>query len=266
MLAIIAGYGDLPIILANHLQTPVFILGIANNWNPKDFTHFKNAEIGIGDLETGIRILKENHCDELIFAGKVQRTELHAIAKDPLCEKIFQDTLAQGDDYALRSLHKILEEHGFKITAPHILCPELICQHRGSLGKSHPTDSEMRDIIRGQEVLSIISAADIGQAAIIQQGLTLGIEAIEGTNGLIKRIAPLQINHKGAILIKLPKIGQTDILDLPAIGIETIKLAVQCNFGGIAIAKEKTIFIHAQAAIAYADAHQLFIYALEELA
>ncbi|MCH9845439.1 MAG: UDP-2,3-diacylglucosamine diphosphatase LpxI [Alphaproteobacteria bacterium] len=271
MRAIFAGNGILPSILANYItekyQTAPLILTVTPDYDRQSIRSYPHQASDIGQLQECFTILKKHDCSEVIFAGKIPRDYFYQTKKDALATDYFKAIQHKGDDYAVRFAHQLFQQHGFTVVAPHQICPDILCNKAGNLGDYKPQTTMMSDIARGQEILTALSPADVGQAVVIHQGETIGIEAIEGTNALIERCGKWlkqhrADNHSGAVLVKLPKQGQTDMMDLPAIGVETVTLAIGHNFAGIAIAQNGTLLVGGDEIIRMANQHQLVIHAI----
>ncbi|MCH9852865.1 MAG: UDP-2,3-diacylglucosamine diphosphatase LpxI [Alphaproteobacteria bacterium] len=272
MRAIFAGNGILPSILAHYItekyHTAPLILTVTPDYDVQSLKSYSHHASDIGQLEECFAILKNHNCREVIFAGKIPRDYFYQTKKDALATDYFNAIQHKGDDYAVRFAHQLFQQHGFIVVAPHQICPDILCRKAGNLGKYGPQPTMLSDIARGQEILTALSPADVGQAVVIHQGETIGIEAIEGTNALIERcgawLKQNRTDHNiGAVLVKLPKDGQTDMMDLPAIGLETVTLAIKHNFAGIAIEQNGTLLVGGDEIIQMANQHQLFIHALE---
>src|SRR5262249_33771230 len=119
------------------------------------------------------------------------------------------------------------------------------------------------DIARGLQIARAIGRLDIGHAVIVQHGIVLGVEAAEGTDGLIRRCAPLRVDPAGGVLVKIGKAAQDPRADPPAIGTETARLAAEPGLSGIAIEAGATLVVDRAATIAAADAAGLFLVAVE---
>ena len=104
-----------------------------------------------------------------------------------------------------------------------------------------------------------MGAADVGQATVIQDGLVLGVEALEGTDALLERCAPLRRAGPGGVLVKLSKPGQERRADLPTIGVKTVEGAAAAGLRGIAVEAGGTLVVDAPAVIAAADRQGLFL-------
>jgi DUF1009 family protein len=147
---------------------------------------------------------------------------------------------------------------GIKDVAPDLLMPE------GCLTRASPNEGAAADIARGRDVLGALSLFDIGQAAVVIDGHVVAVEDIEGTDGLLARVARLRgegrIRAKAAgVLVKAPKSGQDLRFDLPTIGPRTIEGAAAARLGGVAVVAGNTIVVEPQAMIEAADAAGLFV-------
>jgi hypothetical protein len=129
----------------------------------------------------------------------------------------------------------------------------------GPLGRIRPDELSQADIERGLRVARTLGALDIGQAVIVQQGLVLGVEAIEGTDELLRRCAALRREGPGGVLVKIEKPGQEPRADRPTIGVRTVLLAAQTGLRGIAVEANATIVLDRDEVIRAADRAGLFL-------
>jgi DUF1009 family protein len=169
-----------------------------------------------------------------------------------------------GDDHLLTGIAGIFEQDGFRMVGIKDVAPDLLMPE-GCLTRASANDEAMADIARGREVLRALSPFDIGQAVVVIDGHVVGVEDIEGTDGLLARIARLRaegrIRAKAArgVLVKAPKSGQDLRFDLPTLGPRTIEGAVSAGLSGIAIVAGNTIVADPQAMIEVADRAGLFV-------
>jgi DUF1009 family protein len=133
---------------------------------------------------------------------------------------------------------------------------------KGLLTEHTPDDQAWRDIRRGVEVLSALSSADVGQAVVIQDGLVLGVEAIEGTDALIERAGALQRPGLGGVLVKTAKRQQDKRADLPTIGPETLRKAAKAGLRGISVEAQKTLLLNKEETLKLAEENGLFLLGL----
>ena len=132
----------------------------------------------------------------------------------------------------------------------------------GTLGRHQPDEIDRTDIARGVAVLNVMGGLDIGQGVVVQAGVVLGVEAIEGTDALIVRCGTLRRSGKGPVLVKLAKPEQEQRVDLPAIGPATIAGCAAAGFAGIAVEAGRSLIIDRAATIAAADEASLFLVGL----
>jgi hypothetical protein len=148
---------------------------------------------------------------------------------------------------------------GIRDVAPELLMPE------GCLTRAAPDQTATADIARGREVLLALGPYDIGQAVIVIEGHVVAVEDIEGTDGLLARVARLRSEGRirakppGGVLVKAPKRGQDLRFDLPAVGARTVEGAAAAGLAGIAISAGNAILAEPQAMIAAADAAGIFV-------
>jgi DUF1009 family protein len=129
----------------------------------------------------------------------------------------------------------------------------------GPLGRLTPNDGAKSDIARGISIARALGALDIGQAVVVQHGLVLGLEAIDGTDALIKRCGELHRDGPGGVLVKLEKPGQEARIDRPTVGPRTVQLAAASGLQGIALEAGATLLLDRDEVIRVADAAGLFV-------
>jgi hypothetical protein len=163
-----------------------------------------------------------------------------------------------GDDGLLGAVVKALEAEGFRLRGIEEFLQDLLAEE-GCFGRYQPDEAAWRDIRRGIDVVRAMGAADVGQATVIQDGLVLGVEALEGTDALLARCGPLRRAGPGGVLVKLRKPGQERRADLPTIGVTTVQGAAAAGLRGIAVEAGGTLVVDVPAVTAAADGAGLFI-------
>jgi DUF1009 family protein len=164
----------------------------------------------------------------------------------------------RGYDQLLRLIVEELESEGFRVVGADTLIDDALVPE-GPLTALAPDADALRDIALGVEVASRLGDLDIGQAVVVQQGLVLGVEAVEGTDGLLERCAGLRRAGRGGILVKLKKPGQERRADLPTIGPDTIRLAAETGIAGIAVQAGHCLVLERDRTISTADRAGLFV-------
>ncbi len=165
---------------------------------------------------------------------------------------------AFGDDGLLRAVIRYLEEQGFKVIGVEQVMDQLIASE-GCYGRLAPDQQALTDIRRGAQVAAALGAQDVGQAAVVQQGAVLGVEAVEGTDALLARCAGLARPGAGGVLVKVKKPNQEHRADLPTIGVATVDGAVRAGLRGIAVEAGGALIIDHHAVVRAADAAGLFV-------
>ena len=170
-------------------------------------------------------------------------------------------TASSGDDGLLRSIIQALETEGFTVRGIDDLLSGLVAD-AGTYGRTQPDEAAWADIERGVSVAKALGAADVGQAVVVQQGLVLAVEALEGTDALLRRAAELRRDGPGGVLVKVTKPRQERRADLPSIGSGTVEGSATAGLKGIALEAGGTLIIDREAVIRAADAAGLFIVGL----
>lgn len=267
---LIAGGGVMPFAVADSLtargiDTVVFALKGA--CDPIAAGRFRHHWISVGQLGRAEKLFRAENCQNLIFIGTLVRPALSEIRLDWGTLRVLGRVWAAfrgGDDHLLSGIGRILEQDGFRMVGIKDVAPELLMPE-GCVTLKSPDENAVADIARGREVLRALSPFDIGQAVIVIDGHVVGVEDIEGTDGLLARVARLRaegrIRAKAArgVLVKAPKNGQDLRFDLPTVGSRTVEGAKAASLAGIAIIAGNTVVVEPQAMIEAADAAGLFV-------
>lgn len=267
-LGILAGRGTLPLrIVAHCRQTgrPFFVVAFEDQAAPDSFEGLPHAWVRLGAAGTALEELHSNGVREVVFAGGIKRPSLVALRPDARALKFFASIGrgALGDDGLLRAVVRALEEEeGLRVVGIDQVIGGLTVAP-GTLGRHKPDDEARQDVERGMAVLAALAPCDVGQAVVVQDGLVLGIEAVEGTDALLARCAGLRRDGKGGVLVKLAKAGQETRVDLPTIGPETVRGAAAAGLRGIAIQAGRGLVVDREEVVAQADTAGLFVIALD---
>lgn len=266
-LGIIAGGGNLPrrlVEAARGLGRGVFVLAIEGAAAAETVDGVPHAWCRLGAAAKGLALLRANNVCELVLAGAVRRPSVAALRPDWRAVKLFARVgyRALGDDGLLSAVVAELEEEGFRVTGAEELLSAGLAEE-GPLGMWKPDPQALADIARGVEVARALGALDIGQAVVVQQGLVLGVEAIEGTDALVERCAALAREGPGGVLVKVAKPGQEQRTDRPTIGPMTVAIAAEAALSGIAVEAGATIVLDRVAVRDTADRTGLFVFGVK---
>lgn len=262
-LGVLAGGGCLPARIAEAVRgqgREVFIVAFEGQTDPdavKGLPHFWTR---MGAAGSTIARLRQEGVSELVFAGPVKRPSFTEIMPDWWGAKFLARVGARalGDDGLLRSIARALESEGFRVVGLHELLSELLAPE-GVISAMAPDEQAWRDIEQGKSLARAMGELDVGQGAVIQQGLVLAVEAIEGTDAMLARCAALARPGVGGVLVKMAKPQQDRRLDLPTMGVETVINAAHAGLRGIALEAGSSLLIDQAAVVAKADELGLFV-------
>jgi DUF1009 family protein len=262
-LGIVAGSGGLPRRVIDSCRAAgraVFVLALDGEADRETVAAVPHAWCRLGGAASGLDLLRANGVGELVLAGGVRRPSLAALRPDWRAAKFLARVgyRALGDDGLLSAVVKELEREGFRVIGADQLLGEAALPE-GPLGQVRPDADAAADIAHGMRLARAIGALDIGQAVVVQQGLVLGVEAIDGTDALIRRCAGLRRDGPGGVLVKAEKPRQESRADRPTIGPQTVSLAAESGLCGIAAQAGATLVVDRDEVIRLADAHGLFV-------
>jgi len=252
-------------LTARGIDSVVFALKGA--CDPLAAKRFRHHWISVGQLGRAERLFRTENCRNLVFIGTLVRPALSEIRLDWGTLRAIWRVWAAfrgGDDHLLSGIGRILEQDGFRMVGIKDVAPDLLMPE-GCVTRKAPDENAAADIAKGRDVLRALSRFDIGQAAGVIDGHVVGVEDIEGTDGLLARVARLRgegrIRAKAArgVLVKAPKRGQDLRLDMPAIGPDTVAGAARAELRGIALAAGAVLIVERERCIREADAAGLFI-------
>src|SRR5258706_11616503 len=273
LIGLIAAGGVMPFAVADSLIArgldPV-LFALKGACDPVRVARFRHHWISVGQVGRAVKLFRSENCRDLVFIGTLVRPALSEIRLDWGTLRVIGRVWAAfrgGDDHLLSGIGRILEQDGFRMVGIRDVAPDLLMPE-GCMTRAAPDESAAADIERGRDVLRALSPFDIGQAAIVIDGHVVGVEDIEGTDGLLARVAHLRtegrIRARAArgVLVKAPKSAQDLRFDLPTIGSRTIEASAAARLARIAIVAGNTIAVEPQTMIGVADAAGLFVIGL----
>ncbi|HEX5006399.1 MAG TPA: UDP-2,3-diacylglucosamine diphosphatase LpxI [Hyphomonadaceae bacterium] len=262
-LGLIAGGGDLPRRLAEHVRASgrgVFVLALKGFADPGLAGEFDGAEAAMGQLGKGLRLLKQAGCEEVAFAGTVKRPDFSALQVDMRGAALLPEVLVaatKGDDAILRVVLGAFEKEGFKVVGADDVLAALLAP-AGAIGRRAPGDADWIDIREAAREAARIGAADVGQGAVARGGRIVEGEKQDGTDAMLRRVAAL--GGHGGVLVKRPKPQQERRIDLPTIGMATVRGAAEAKLAGIAVEAGGALIVDRAAVAALADELGVFVY------
>lgn len=264
-IAIFAGRGSLPKMLIEDCQKKGrrFILFLLASENYEiDYSDFNPVNIPYGAMEKFLDTVRKNEIKNLVFIGAVNKPNFSTLKVDKkgalLLAKILANKLL-GDDAVLSAVIKFFEKEGFNILRIDELL-DCVVSTKSTLTKAHPDQENLEDIALGVKAIKSFSEFDVGQSLVIAQKQIVAVEALEGTDAMIKRCGGFKVDYKKkAVLLKMKKRGQSMKADLPTIGVATIENCFESGIAGIAIQANSTLVLEKDEVIKKADELGLFL-------
>jgi len=267
-IGLIAGGGDLPKHVVQAAQQDGHEMSVIALEGFAELSEFTGAKsLSIAEFGKMTKTLKKAKATHVCFAGIVKRPDFKKLKPD--LKAMFHiggavKAAKQGDDALMRYLLGLFEKEGFQIIAPQDVCKSLLLPE-GIIGAIPLTETHKEDAKTACEIASKIGALDIGQGAVVCQGVVLAVEAQEGTDAMLKRVSDLPLEIRGTaierkgVLAKMVKPTQEIRVDLPTIGPATIENAAAAGLAGIVAEGGGAFVINKDEVIALADAAGLFI-------
>ena len=262
-LAIVAGDGDLPRLLAEECArigrdyVVVLFAGFSPDW-------VMNRPVIEAEFEKPARMfkaLKKGGFGHVAFAGGMQRPQLRWTKFDlkfwSLAPKLLP-AMKSGDDVTLRTITAIFEAEGMEVIGAHDVLESLLAPS-GIQTVAKITKADWVDIKRGLDIAQASGRMDVGQGAVVAQGICLGVESIQGTDSMLRFVADtgdrFRLDPKGSkgVLCKVPKPGQDWRVDLPSIGVGTMVSAAKAGLAGVAVQAGGVLVLGLEETVAKAD-------------
>lgn len=265
-LGLIAGGGDLPLEIAAALadRNP-FVIRV-RGFAETGFETFEHVDLSVGQIGGMVKALRKAECTSVCFAGYVSRPDLKSLKMDARGLAMVPKALAagrSGDDALIRVVVSEFESAGFAVVG----ADEVLSDLRPAAGWwGKDASEEIRaDIDKALVIAREIGALDIGQGAVVCDGVVLAVEAQEGTEAMLARVADLPETLRGTvgeprgILAKVPKPIQERRVDLPTIGPDTVASCAEAGLAGIALEAGSALVVNKPAVLDALEETGLFI-------
>lgn len=263
-LGIIAGGGPFPgRVAAAAVATgrDVFVVALRGYAELGVIGAYPHEVVRMGAAGEILALLRRHGVRDLVLVGPVRRPSLLDLRPDAegarILARIGRRALG-GDDGLLAAIVRVLQEEGFRVLGAHEVVTDALGPG-GVLGRVAPDGGAMVDLARAAEVVRALGAVDVGQGCVVQQGIVLAVEAIEGTDAMLARAAGLARPGPGGVLLKMVKPGQERRADLPTIGPGTVRAAAAAGLRGIGFEAGGTLITDLAGCVAAADAVGLFL-------
>ena len=271
-LGIIAGGGQLPVILAQTASAnrDVFVIRLSG-FADVSLDAYGGVTQNIGEIGGTIEALRAARCETIVFAGAVRRPDFTKLQLDEAGQKYLPTLLTaarQGDDGLLTALVEVFSGEGFEVVGAQAICETLLCPV-GLIAGDEPDQETVGDLAKAMRMARLIGAEDVGQGAVVADGLVLALEAQEGTDGMLTRLTDLPATVRGSVdrrrgvLVKCAKPDQERRIDLPVLGVETVLGAARAGLAGIGLEAGSCLIVDRAQVEAAAREAGIFVVGLE---
>ena len=262
-IGIIAGGGNLPIAIGSNLikkNFKVFFFVIEEFYNNLNYKGLNVTIINLKSANKIIQSLQDKNIDSIIMAGNIKRPSITDLSFDFQTFKLAKDLLLNktGDNDLLVSIKKYFMDNGFDYFDWKKHCPELFADN-DDLTQLKPTRKARENLKKALSIFKSFGEIDVGQSMIIQNQIVLGLEAVEGTDILMIRCKDYKKSGDKGILVKFSKYNQSNILDIPTIGENTVRLLKDCDYEGVYLEKDRCLIIDKDKTIDLANQYKIFI-------
>ncbi len=260
-IGVIAGSGEFPYLLLAEAQKMGYSCVVAGIKEEAE-TGLRNKVdifewVDVGDILSLISFFKKNGVKRAVFAGKVDHRKIFNK------EKFNQDSkrlLAQSKDRGpvavLNTIIDFMDKEGIEIMDPTSFIASSLCEE-GVLTRTEPSPDAEEDIEFGLKIAKNIADLDIGQTVIVKDKTVVAVEGMEGTDEAIKRAGRLA--GEKTVVVKVSRSFQDARVDLPAVGLDTVKSLVEARSRALCFEAQSIPFFQKEEAISLADAHKISI-------
>ena len=220
----------------------------------------KSHSFSIGQFGKIISIFKNSGCKKVLFAWRVNKPTFSKLKLDLKGIYYISRIIKQsriGDAALLKEIINIFKKEGIKTISSNYYTPELSLS-RGNYSKYKPNRLDKNNIKNTIKVLSKSNDLSFSQAAVFRNNKIISIECNKGTDEMLKKIKKTKDNSMG-ILVKFPKKNQDTRIDLPTIGLNTLKQCKRAGINGVVLKHKKNIFLDKIKSIKFANKNKIFI-------
>ena len=261
MIGLIFGENELPKEILRAIKNQNIKYIIIDLTNKNLFKKDKNShKVSIGEFGKIIKILKQNNCKKVLFAGNVKKPNFTKLKVDLkgffyLPRLIKKSKL--GDAAILKEIIKILLKERIKTLSSLFFTPKLSLK-KGTITKIKPNISDHFDIKKSIKVLNTLGRYNFSQGIVVRNKKIISIEGKDGTKSMLKKLKSKNKKNEG-VLVKFPKKGQDLRIDLPTIGKDTLKQCKLAKIKGIVLKENKNIVLNKSECISMANKNKMFI-------
>jgi UDP-2,3-diacylglucosamine hydrolase len=269
-LALICGGGALPMAVAEAASKAgrgVVLFALRGAADRIAVERFPHHWLYIGQMGKFMRLARAAGCRDVVCIGSLVRPSLWQVHPDLKGLQVMPRVIVAyrgGDNHLLSGMAKILEQDGFRLLGAHVVAPQILVPE-GNLGHARPSPRDGDDIATGFGYLRAAGPFDVGQAVVVAGKQVLAVEAAEGTDQMLARVAEMRVNGRlhaasgAGVLVKAAKPAQDRRFDLPSIGPQTVAGVARAGLAGIAVIAGETIIAEPDEVVREADRAKVFV-------
>jgi len=260
MIGLIFGETDFPNQILKKIKNKrkYLIIDLTTN---KTFKKDRNSySVSLGQFGKIIKILKDNKCKKVLFAGKVKKPKFSKLSLD-LKGVYYMPRIIKsaklGDAAILKEIINIFNKETIKTISSLTFNPELALK-KGYYSKIRPNKEDIIDINLAIKTLSKLGNYTFSQGTVVRNKKVIAIEGKDGTQKMLKKCKSKKLRNNG-VLVKFPKKKQDLRIDLPTVGLNTLKQCKSAGLKGVVIKDKQNVFLERKKSINFANKNKMFI-------
>ena len=261
MIGLIFGETSFPIEILKKIKKKKLNYLIIDLSKSKKFKNDnKSYSVSIGEFGKIISILKDNKCKKVLFAGRVSKPNFSKLKLDLkgiyYMPRIIKASKV-GDAAILKEIISIFKQQSIKTISSISFNPELSLK-KGNYSKINPNKEDKKDIKKAIIILNKLGKYNFSQGTVVRNNKVIAIEGRDGTENMLKKCKNKNYRSKG-VLVKFPKKKQDLRIDLPTVGLKTLKQCFMSGLKGIVLKNKQNIFLDKNKCIDWANKNKMFI-------
>ena len=255
VIGLIAGGRQFPVMVARGVKAAghrLIVVGFTGHTNPEVYPLADAAvEMKLGQLGRLLEFFKEHKVEQAVMAGSINKPGVLDIRHfDARAVKVILSLAGKGDDAVLRAFTTLLEDEGIALASPQTFAAGLLTPE-GVLTRRAPDERERSDLRAGARLAKELGRLDIGQCVVLREGIVAAVEALEGTDAAIRR--GCELGGAGCVVVKVVKPGQEERVDLPSVGLDTVRVMAAAKATCLGVEAGKSLFFDLEATVTAAD-------------
>ncbi|WP_272701347.1 LpxI family protein [Desulfovibrio sp. Fe33] len=254
-IGLIAGGKQFPVLVARGVKARghrLVVAGFTGHTN-MDVAPLADVfkELKLGKLNQLIGFLKSENVDKVIMAGTIEKPKVMDIRHlDMRAIKLVLGRKDKGDSALLGIIAREFEKEGMPVVPAHEYMPDLLSPE-GVMTRREPDEREWSDLKFGWRIAKELGRMDVGQCVVVREGIVAAVEALEGTDETLRRGS--RYGGPGCVVVKVFKPGQQKEVDLPSLGLDTLRLMAEGKATCLGVEAGKSLFFDREAAVEFAD-------------